>query len=53
MNYMVSGREGGSEKHLRDIRAICQISGDQIHHGALADWIVRQGVDAQWKHARL
>jgi hypothetical protein len=53
MNYMVSGREGGSEKHLRDIRAICHISGDQIHHGALADWIVRQGVDAQWKHARL
>lgn len=46
-------REGGSEKHLRDIRAICHVSADQIDHGALDEWIVRQGVDAQWRQARL
>jgi hypothetical protein len=44
-------REGGSEKHLRDIRAICHVSTDQIDRRALDEWIVRQGVEAQWKQA--
>ena len=44
-------REGGSEKHLRDIRAILNVSGDQLDRAALHDWIVRQGVTAEWQKA--
>jgi hypothetical protein len=40
-------REGG-EKHLRDIRSILAVSGDQLDRGALADWIRRRGLEAQW-----
>jgi len=42
-------REGGSEKHLRDIRAMLNVSGEQINRGDLTEWIQRQGVEAQWK----
>lgn len=42
-------REGGSEKHLRDIRAMLNVSGDQINHADLNEWIQRQGVEAEWK----
>ncbi len=32
-------REGGSAKHLRDIRAMLAVSGAQIDHPAMADWL--------------
>jgi hypothetical protein len=41
-------REGGGEKHLRDIRSILAVSGDQLDRATLADWIRRRGLDAQW-----
>jgi hypothetical protein len=41
-------REGGSEKHLRDIRSMMSISADQIDRGALEEWITRQGVQSEW-----
>jgi hypothetical protein len=41
-------REGGSEKHLRDIRSILAVSGDELDRSALADWIRRRGLDAPW-----
>ena len=44
-------REGGSEKHLRDIRAMWNISGDQMDRDTLDEWIDRQGVAAQWQQA--
>ena len=44
-------REGGSEKHLRDIRAMWSISGEQIDRAALNEWIHRQGVAEQWAQA--
>ena len=44
-------REGGSEKHLRDIRSMLKVSHDQIDRAALGDWIARQGVTEQWKQA--
>jgi hypothetical protein len=44
-------REGGSEKHLRDIRSMLKISGEQIDRGALMEWVKRQGVEAEWKMA--
>jgi len=42
-------REGGSEKHLRDIRAMLAVSGELIDREALTEWIRRQGVSEQWK----
>jgi hypothetical protein len=41
-------REGGSEKHLRDIRAMLAISGEQLDRPALVDWISRLGLAAEW-----
>ena len=42
-------REDGSDKHLRDIRGILNISGQQIHQADLTHWIQRRGVEAEWK----
>lgn len=44
-------REGGSEKHLRDIRAMLAVSGDQLDRAELDEWIGRRGLEAQWKQA--
>ena len=42
-------REGGSEKHLRDIRSMLAVSGDQIDKSELNEWIQRRGVHEQWR----
>jgi hypothetical protein len=42
-------REGGSEKHLRDITSMCKISGDQLDRDYLARWARKLGVDATWE----
>jgi hypothetical protein len=42
-------REGGSEKHLRDIRSMLTISGQQLDRAALSEWIQRRAVQAQWQ----
>lgn len=42
-------REGGSDKHLRDIRGMLNISGDQIDRAALDEWIRTRGVEAEWR----
>jgi len=42
-------REGGSEKHLRDIRGMLNISGQQINQADLQEWIQRRGVKAEWE----
>ncbi len=44
-------REGGSEKHLRDIGAMLRISGDLVDHARLAGWVARLGLDAEWRRA--
>jgi hypothetical protein len=41
-------REGGSEKHLRDIRAMLAVSGQQIDGTVLADWIQKRGLGKEW-----
>ena len=41
-------REGGSDKHLRDIRGMLNVSGGQMDRAALQDWITRRGVQAEW-----
>jgi len=44
-------REGGSEKHLRDIRGMLHVSGGEIDEAALNEWIIKQGVQAEWQKA--
>lgn len=42
-------REGGSEKHLRDIRAMLSISGELIDVPWLEAWIRRLGLAREWE----
>lgn len=41
-------REGGSEKHLRDIRAIIAVSHEMLDRNVLQDWIVRLNLKNEW-----
>ncbi len=41
-------REGGSTKHLSDIRAMLDVSGDVIDRTVLGEWIARLGLQAEW-----
>ena len=41
-------REGGSPKHLRDIRSMLSLSSELIDSATLADWIRRRGLEAAW-----
>lgn len=42
-------REGRSEKHLRDIRAMLAVSGEQLNRAELNEWIQRQGLEPEWR----
>ncbi|HEY0478336.1 MAG TPA: hypothetical protein VGD37_12515 [Kofleriaceae bacterium] len=41
-------REGGSEKHVRDIRSMLDVSRDQIDRVFLEQWIARLGLGTEW-----
>ncbi|HAV60958.1 MAG TPA: hypothetical protein DCY13_01160 [Verrucomicrobiales bacterium] len=45
-------REGGSEKHLRDIRAMLAVSNEQIDRAVVEDWVNRLSVAAEWNRAQ-
>jgi hypothetical protein len=42
-------REGGSEKQLRDIRAMLAVSGAQMNQADLRSWIDRRGLEQEWR----
>lgn len=42
-------KEGGSEKHLRDITGILKISSDDIDYGYISEWAERLGLTEIWK----
>jgi len=42
-------REGQSEKHLRDIRAMLAVSGEQLDRAAMRQWIKRRGLESEWR----
>jgi hypothetical protein len=42
-------REGGSEKHLRDIRSMLAVSGEQLDRSALKEWIEQRGLQTEWR----
>lgn len=41
-------REGGSEKHLRDIAGVLKVRGDRIDRQYIQDWTNRLGLTEQW-----
>jgi hypothetical protein len=42
-------REGGSPRHLDDVRAMLRVSGAKVDGPALATWIGRLGLEAEWR----
>jgi hypothetical protein len=42
-------REGGSDKHLRDIRSMLAISGAQLDRSALEQWVQERGLQTEWQ----
>lgn len=40
---------GGSDKHLRDVRAMLDISGADIDLGRIQEWVDRLGLDDVWR----
>ena len=42
-------REGQAEKHLRDIRAMLAVSGEQLDRASLTEWIQRRGLESEWR----
>jgi hypothetical protein len=44
-------REGGSDKHLRDIRTMLAVSGDQINRQELEEWIRARKLETEWTKA--
>ena len=44
-------REGGSEKHLRDIRGMLAVSGDEIDRGLVERAVAELGLVDQWRRA--
>jgi hypothetical protein len=42
-------REGGSEKHLRDITGVLRISGEKIDRSYIKEWAERLGLEDIWQ----
>lgn len=42
-------REGGSEKHLRDIRGVLKEMGDQIDRAYIEHWVATLGLEDIWR----
>jgi hypothetical protein len=49
LKKMEAYREGGSEKHLRDIAGVLKISGDHLDRGYIAEWAERMGTSEIWQ----
>jgi hypothetical protein len=41
-------REGGSDKHLRDVTGILKLDGEKIDRAYIADWAEQLGLHAIW-----
>ena len=46
-------REGGSNKHLRDIRSMLAVSREQINTVQVNEWIRRLGLEAEWQRVSI
>ncbi len=52
LNKLRYYQAGGSDRHLRDIESMIEISGDQIDHVLLERWALRIGVAGEWDEVR-
>lgn len=41
--------DGGSDKHLRDIRGMLAISKEQINQEEIEHWVAQLGLESEWK----
>lgn len=44
-------REGGSEKHLRDIVGVLKVQGKRIDRGYIMEWATNLGLSGEWETA--
>jgi hypothetical protein len=51
LNKLRFYREGGSQKHLRDIRSMLAVSGDDIDRTLIERTVAELGLTKQWKKA--
>lgn len=49
LNKLRYYREGGSEKHLRDIASMLMIQGTAIDRSYIASWAARLDVLSEWQ----
>lgn len=42
-------RNGGADKHLRDITGVLKISGDRVDHAYITDWASQLGLESVWQ----
>lgn len=52
MSYSVTWwyyREGGSDKHLRDVAAMLQVSGSEIDKGYISHWAQQLNLTEEWQ----
>lgn len=45
-------RDGASDRHLDDVRAMLRVSGERADSAALQEWIARRGVEAEWQRVQ-
>ena len=45
-------REGGSEKHLRDIQTMLAVSGERLTLAWVQEWVQRLGLEHQWQQCQ-
>jgi hypothetical protein len=45
-------REGGSEKHLRDIKGMLRVSGESVDRPWLEAWVRRRGLEELWDRCK-
>lgn len=49
LNKLLFYRDGGSEKHLRDIAGVLGVQGGAVDRGYIADWAGKHGVLEVWE----
>lgn len=45
-------RDGGSDRHLRDIARMLEVSGSEMDRPALEAWVERMDLASEWARAR-
>lgn len=49
LKKLIYYREGGSEKHIRDIMGVMRVLGNSIDLDHIAQWAKRLGVQTEWE----